>query len=154
MDIKIKEYYPTISTKMITDKSGLIQTEKKILSKNLVYDIILDSYTNITFCGLTFDEIDGLFYLLKKIIYPNKENNLVDCGWRIIVREDYYVLKHSKIYAYLFLSDNETTLSSSNIIKLYNKIGDKLGKFKENKNIEPKKETFFNRIKKKLFKTN
>lgn len=151
MNVDIKEYLPIISTELISDNSGLIKTEKHTVDTVSVYDIdcYISGSTFSFYFGrmyakrLTFNEMDGLFYLMKKIIFPDKENELIDCGWKVRISDDYYVLTHVK--ACNAYGNPDIILSREDISDLYNEIGYKLNKFESTK---IQKEGLLSRIKK------
>lgn len=154
MEIEIKSRNKLIGTVKVPDETGMIITEKKEYSDEIEYflncyhssSIYTPYYTELKnyWDGLTYNEIDTLFYLCS-IIVNNKKYDLVDCGWKIQKSDTQYQISHPKCCGNSFFNTTYGMFNYKDIIDLYNLLGKFLDKFE-------KKESFFKKLFKKLLK--
>ena len=153
MEIEITSKNKHISTEYDTDETGMILTENKKYSNELEY--FLNCYNKSSlytpyyielknhYNGLTYIEIETLFYLCSTIV-NDKKYDLINCGWKIEKKNNSYLISHPKCSGNSFFKVNYGFFSYQDIIDLYNILGKYLNKFE-------KKESLFKRIIKKYF---
>ena len=155
MNIEIISKKKVISVVKVPDETGMIFTEKKECSGELEY--FLNCYNSSScftpyyvelknyYDGLTYTEIETLFYLCSTIV-NDKKYDLIDCGWKIEKSEINYLISHPKCSGNSFFRVDYGFFNHDSIITLYNTLGRFLDKFE-------KKESFFKKMIKNIFKT-
>jgi len=154
MEIEITSKKKIISTVKIPDETGMILTEKIEYSDELEY--FLNCYNSSScftpyyvelrnyYDGLTYNEIETLFYLCSTIV-NDKKYDLINCSWEIEKSEKHYLISHPKCSDNSFFNTDYGFFNYNSVIDLYNLLGRFLDKFE-------KKENFFVRNFKKILK--
>jgi hypothetical protein len=154
MNIEITSNKKVIGVVKVPDETGMIFIEKKEFSDELEY--FLNCYNSSScftpyyvelknyYDGLTYNEIETLFYLCSTIV-NDKKYDLIDCGWKIEKAEINYLISHPKCSGNSFFRVDYGFFNYDSVINLYNTLGWFLDKFE-------KKDSFLKKMKKIFLK--